>query len=220
MDLVLQVMPALLRGAEFTILVAVQAGILAVLISIVVGVLRAVSGTPVNFIIGIYVEFFRGTSAFVQIYWAYFALPLLGVRLSALEAGIAVLALNVGAYGSEVVRGALKAIPPGQREACTSLGLPIWVTYAKVLLPQAMARTVLPMGNLLIDLVKGTSLLSAITVTELAFAGRQAVSAFGSPFQIFAMVLVLYLIISAPIAWGARLLDRRLRGSQRTAAEA
>ncbi len=214
MDLVLQVMPALLRGAKISLLVAVQAGILAILISIVVGVLRGLTNPLIRFVTGMYVEFFRGTSAFVQIYWAYFALPMLGVRLSALEAGIAVLSLNVGAYGSEVVRGAIKAIPAGQRDACEALGLSKWVAYSKVLLPQAMARTVLPMGNLMIDLLKGTSLLSAITVTELAFAGRQAVSAFGSPLVIFTLVLVLYLVISVPIAQGARSLDSRLRGWQ------
>jgi len=206
-----QVTPALLRGAKFTLLVAVQAGILAIFISVVVGVLRGLPSRLVRLVTGIYVEFFRGTSAFVQIYWAYFALPTLGIRLSAIEAGIVVLALNVGAYGSEVVRGALKAIPEGQREACQALGLPPWVAYLKVLLPQAMARTVLPMGNLLIDLLKGTALLSAITVTELAFAGRQVVSAFGSPLAIFSLVLILYLTMSVPIAWGARALDLRLR---------
>jgi polar amino acid transport system permease protein len=194
--------------------VAFQAGALAVLISICVGVLRNLGSPVINLLTGVYVEFFRGTSAFVQIYWAYFALPLVGVKLSALEAGIAVLGLNVGAYGSEVIRGALRAVPAGQREAAHSLGLPTWITFLKILLPQAMMRAVLPMSNLLVDLLKGTSLLSAITVTELAFAGRQAVSAVGHPLAIFTGVLVLYLIITAPIAWAGRHLDHWIRMRQ------
>lgn len=211
MDLIAIVLPALLEGAKITLIIALQAGFLALIISAVVGILRESSNWLVRFVTGSYVEFFRGTSAFIQIYWAYFALPMVGVRLSPLEAGIAVLALNVGAYGSEVVRGALNAIPRGQREACAALGLSTWASYTKVLLPQALSRTILPMGNLLIDLLKGTSLLSAITVTELAFAGRQAVSAFGSPMLIFGLVLLLYLLLATPIAWGARLFDERVR---------
>lgn len=211
MDVLPVVLPVLLRGAAVTLTVALQAGILAILISLLVGVVRDLGNPLFGAIATAYVELFRGTSAFVQIYWAYFALPMVGIRLSPIEAGIAILALNVGAYGSEVVRGALKAIPRGQREACAALGLPTWVIYAKVILPQAMVRVILPMSNLLVDLVKGTALLSAITVTELAFAGRQAVSALGEPLAIFTVVLLMYLVITGPIAWGALLLDRRVR---------
>lgn len=211
MDAAPYVADALLKGARVSLLVAVQAGILGLVIAVVVGALREMANPLLRFAIGLYVEFFRGTSAFIQIYWAYFALPMLGVRLSALEAGIAVLALNIGAYGAEIVRGALAAVPKGQREACVALGLPPWIAYVKVLIPQALARAVLPFGNLMVDLLKGTALLSAITVTELTFAGRQVVSAIGHPFVVFGVVLCLYLIMAAPIAWGARLFDRRAR---------
>ncbi|MGE0238394.1 MAG: amino acid ABC transporter permease [Parvibaculaceae bacterium] len=211
MDVAPYVANALLKGAWISLLVAVQAGALGIVIAIVVGALREMANPILRFAIRLYIEFFRGTSAFVQIYWAYFALPMLGIRLSALEAGTAVLALNIGAYGAEVVRGALAAVPAGQREACSALGLPLWVSYVKVLIPQALARAVLPFGNLLVDLLKGTALLSAITVTELTFAGRQIVSAIGHPFLVFGAVLCLYLIMAAPIAWGTRMFDRRAR---------
>lgn len=211
MDVAIYVLHALLKGARISFLVAVQAGFLGLVIAVAAGVLREMANPVVRFAVGVYVEFFRGTSAFVQIYWAYFALPMLGVRLSAIEAGTAVLALNVGAYGAEVVRGALAAIPKGQREACWALGLPVWITYVKVLVPQALTRAILPFGNLMVDLLKGTALLSAITVTELTFAGRQTVSSIGHPFLIFGAVLILYLIMAAPIAWGARAFDRRAR---------
>jgi polar amino acid transport system permease protein len=91
--------------------------------------------------------------------------------------------------------------------------LPWWLAHLKILLPQAMARAILPMSNLLIDLFKGTSLLSAITITELAFAGRQSVATFGHPLTIFGAVLALYLCMTAPIAYGGRVLHRR--GSQK-----
>ena len=210
MDFANLVIPALLNGAKFTVIIAIQAGILAILISIVVGVLRQFNNLLLKIFTTCYVEFFRGTSAFVQIYWAYFALPMIGVKLSAIEAGILVLALNVGAYGSEVVRGALKAIPKGQIEACKSLGIPNLIIYWKVLLPQAMTRIILPMGNLMIDLLKGTSLLSAITVTDLAFAGRQLISSFGNPLLIFGLVLIIYLILALPLSLGSKFLYQRL----------
>ncbi|MEQ8967527.1 MAG: ectoine/hydroxyectoine ABC transporter permease subunit EhuC [Azospirillaceae bacterium] len=211
MDLVALVLPSLLEASLVTLRVTLQAGLLALVVSLVVGVLREVRNPLVAVPVRIYVEFFRGTSAFVQIYWVYFALPLIGVRLPPIEAGVIVLGLNVGAYGSEVVRGALEAIPRAQREACIALNLPPWTTFSRILLPQAMLRVVLPFGNLLIDLLKGTALLSAISVTELAFAGRQAASAFGQPLIIFSLVLVLYLCMAAPLAWAARAIDARVR---------
>ncbi|MDH3691165.1 MAG: ectoine/hydroxyectoine ABC transporter permease subunit EhuC [Gammaproteobacteria bacterium] len=211
MEIIEAVLPALFRGAKITVQVTLQAGILALIVSVVVGVLRDASSSFIRIPIGVYVEFFRGTSAFVQIYWVYFALPLLGIQLSAIAAGTVVLGLNVGAYGSEVVRGALRAVAQGQREACIALNLSKWTALTRILLPQAMLRVIVPWSNLLIDLLKGTSLLSAITVTELAFAGRQSVSALGNPLLIFGVVLLMYLILAAPIAWASKFLDERLR---------
>lgn len=211
MDIVKAVFPALLKGAGITVQVTLQAGLLALAISLVVGVLRDASNRFVRVPLTAYVEFFRGTSAFVQIYWVFFALPLLGVHLSAILAGTLVLGLNVGAYGSEVMRGALRAVPQGQSEACVALSLSRWTTLTRILIPQALIRAVIPWGNLLIDLLKGTSLLSAITVTELAFAGRQSAAALGSPMIIFGLVLLIYLVLAAPIAGAAKLLDERIR---------
>ena len=209
------VFDALLKGALSTLSIAAQAGLLAILVSLVVGILRGVNHQLVQFLLNIYVEFFRGTSAFIQLYWAYFALPLLGLNLSPLQAGISVLALNVGAYGSEIVRGAIRAVPNGQYEAGASLGIPKFIILFKILLPQAMIRAILPLSNLMIDLLKGTSLLSAITITELAFAGRQLVSAGAAPMLIFSLILLIYFCMTAPISWGGRRLDNYFRSRQK-----
>jgi polar amino acid transport system permease protein len=209
-------MPALIKGAALTVQITLMAGSLAFAISIFVGLLRGLPSPFIRVPTTIYVEFFRGTSAFVQIYWAYFVLPHLGVRLSAIEAGTLVLALNVGAYGSEVIRGALSSIHTGQREACLALNLPRWSAFRRILLPQAMLRAIMPMGNLLIDLLKGTSLLSAITVTDLSFAGRQSVSALGHPMTIFGLVLLMYFVMAAPLAWCFSRADRYFRRSLST----
>jgi len=211
MDAIDAALPSLMAGALTTARIAAVAGILAVVISFSVAMLRAIGPRPVVWLAAAYVEFFRGTSAFVQIFWAYFVLPMIGLRLSAEAAGIAVLALNVGAYGSEVVRGAIAAVPEGQHDACRALGLHRVTAYWTVIIPQALIHTILPMGNLMVDLVKGTALLSAISVTDLAFAGRQAASVFGEPLAVFTVVLFLYLLVTGPIAWGAGWLDRRIR---------
>tara|TARA_B100001123_G_scaffold444598_1_gene593872 strand:- start:845 stop:1495 length:651 start_codon:yes stop_codon:yes gene_type:complete len=210
MDFIFLILPALIKGAKLSVIITLQAGILAIFISIFVGIIRLSENFIVRLITGSYVEFFRGTSAFVQIYWAYFALPMIGIKISAITAGILVLSLNVGAYGSEVVRGGLKAINVGQIEASKSLGLPRIITYWKILLPQAMVRIILPMGNLMIDLLKGTSLLSVITVTDLAFAGRQLISSFGNPLLIFGLVLFIYLILALPLSLGSKFLYKYL----------
>lgn len=210
-ELVWAVIPALLRGAGITLQTAVQAGLLALAISVVVGVLRDVANRFVRVVLTVYVEFFRGSSAFVQVYWVFFVLPLFGVRLSAILAGTLVLGLNAGAYGSEIMRGALRAVPAGQREASVALNLSQWSALTRILIPQALTRAIIPFGNLLIDLLKGTALLSSITVTELAFAGRQAAAAFGSPLIIFGLVLLIYLVLATPIAWTTKLIDQRVR---------
>ena len=209
--LVEAVIPALIKGAGITAQVTVQAGILALAISLVVGVLREVAPRLVTIPLSVYVEFFRGSSAFVQIYWVFFVLPLLGVHLSPIVAGTLVLGLNVGAYGSEVMRGALRAVPRGQHEACIALSLSEWTTLKRILIPQALIRAIVPWGNLIIDLLKGTALLSAITVTELAFAGRQSAAVLGNPTVIFGLVLLMYLVLAAPISGAAKLADERVR---------
>ena len=102
MDFIYLILPALVKGAKLSVIITLQAGVLAICISIIVGIIRLSDNIIIKFITGSYVEFFRGTSAFVQIYWAYFALPMIGIKISAISAGILVLSLNVGAYGSSL----------------------------------------------------------------------------------------------------------------------
>ena len=205
------------QGALVTLEVFVISGILGLFISLLVGLVRSFAPAPIKFILATYVEVFRGTSAFVQIYWVYFVLPLFGFQMSAVIAGSVVLALNVGAYGSEIIRGAIRAVPRGQLEAATSLHLPRWATALRIVLPQALIRAIGPMTNQLIDLLKGTSLLSIMAISELTFSAKQLnVTFFDDAALIFGFTLVLYFAMGAPIAWlGARAesaMDLRLKG--------
>ena len=120
-----------------------------------------------------YIEFFRGTSLIVQLFWLYFVLPPLGVRLEAMTAAILGITLNYGAYGAEIVRGALGSVPQGQVQAARALGLSPWQVLRHVVAPQAMTIFVRPWGNLMIQLLKATSLVSLITIADLTFRAYQ-----------------------------------------------
>jgi polar amino acid transport system permease protein len=209
---VVEVMPALIRGAGVTLEITAIAGLLAFVVACAVGVARTSPVRLVRIVATVYVEFFRGTSAFVQIFWVYFALPLVGVTFSPLEAGVIVLGLNVGAYGSEVIRGSLRAIDPGQWEACVALNLSPVCIYRRIIFPQALVHAIAPLGNLLVDLLKGTSLLSIISITELTFAGKQQVLAHGNVLVGYSLVLLIYLFMGLPISYGFRRWERSVTG--------
>lgn len=159
----------------------------------------------------LYVEVFRGTSALVQLFWFYFVLPILGIEMSAMTAGIAALGLNAGAYGAEIVRGAVLAVPRGQRDAAAALNLSPAQTMLRILLPQAVAAMLPPFGNLAIELLKNTALVSLIAITELTFAAQVARSATLESAQIFSMVLVLYFMVALCITGLFRTFERVLK---------
>jgi polar amino acid transport system permease protein len=167
-----------------------------------------------------YVEVFRGTSALVQLFWFYFALPRLGISLSALGAGILVLGLNSGAYGAEVVRGAVQAVPEGQRRAARALGLTEGQILRRIVLPQAAVRMVPPAGNLLVELLKNTALASTIALTELTFRAQALRSETLRTVEIFTVTLVVYFVIARLSGFGMNRLETRVsrhRGDPRLA---
>ncbi|HEX5477774.1 MAG TPA: amino acid ABC transporter permease, partial [Burkholderiales bacterium] len=142
----------LLRGLGVTLEITAAAAALAILIALAAGLARLSRSRWLRWPASVYVEVFRGTSALVQLFWFYFVLPFFGVELSAFAAGTLVLALNTGAYGSEVVRGAVQAVPRGQREAAAALNLGRLQALRRVILPQALPAMLPPAGNLAIEL--------------------------------------------------------------------
>lgn len=163
--------------------------------------LRALAGT--------YVEVFRGTSALVQLFWLFFALPLLGIRFTPLTAGVLALGLNIGAYGSEVVRKAVLAVPKGQKEAAIALNMTPLQRMSRVILPQAVVAMLPPFGNLMIELLKSTALVSLITLTDLTFQAQLLRSATGQTALIFSLVLVIYFVMAYAITLVVRAIERR-----------
>lgn len=209
----------LLRGLAVTLELTAAAGVLSVLIALAAGLARASHRRWLSWPAAIYVETFRGTSALVQLFWFYFVLPFFGVALTPFAAGVLVLALNTGAYGSEVVRGALAAVPRGQREAAAALNLGGTRTLWRILLPQALPAMLPPAGNLAIELLKNTALVSLITITELTFTAQLLRAERLHSAEIFTMVLALYFAVALCITAGMRALERRAsRGLERGAA--
>ncbi|MFO7538479.1 MAG: ectoine/hydroxyectoine ABC transporter permease subunit EhuC [Chloroflexota bacterium] len=206
-------LPPLLRGLSLTITLTLWGSLLALVVAIFVGIARASRYLLIRGISGFYVEIFRGTSILVQLFWIYFVLPLppFLIDISAFEAGVLALGLNVGAYGAEVVRGAIKAIPRGQIEAATALNMTPALMMRRVILPQAMVRILPPFGNLLIELLKATSLVSLITLTDItrqALLLRQSV---GRTTETFILLLVIYFLLAYPLTLGVRWLEKQRR---------
>ncbi len=206
----LDLLPSLLSGAVVTIELTLGAAVVALLAAFSAGLARLSPNRFQRSLARIYVDIFRGTSALVQLFWVYFALPLLGISLDAMTAGILVLGLNAGAYGSEVVRGAIKSVPREQVEAAIALNLSERQTLWRIVLPQAILTMIPPFGNLLIELLKGTALVSLITLSELTFRGQTLRTAMLRSGEIFGLILLLYFLLSLIITFGMRRLEQRL----------
>lgn len=208
---IVELIPPLLEGLAVTLQIMAGAVVLAVPLALTAGIGRLSALRSVRWLAAVYVEVFRGTSALVQLFWFYFVLPLFGVQLPAMLVGIVVLALNAGAYGAEVVRGAIRAVPPGQREAGVALNLTRGQIMRRIVVPQAIPSMLPPAGNLLIELVKNTALVSLITITDLTFRGQLLRSETLRTTEIFALMLLLYFAVALLITAGVRLLERRVR---------
>jgi len=212
MDFLVDILPTLLEGALVTIKVSLAGSALALVVAIVAGAARASNSKILRTIAGVYVEIFRGTSVLVQMFWVFFVLPLppFNITLSAFQAGFLSLGLNVGAYMAEVVRGGINAVPKGQIEASIALNMSPMLRLRRVILPQALVRILPPIGNLLIDLLKLSALVSLITLHDMTFdAYKLRPRHFSKTPHIFITLLALYFLLTRPISWGVRWMENR-----------
>lgn len=203
----------LLRGLWATVQLVVFSAALAAAVAFAAGLARLSRLWIVRFLAGVYVEFFRGTSALVLMFWLFFALPLLGWQLAALWAATLALGLSYGAYGAEVVRAAIEAVPPAQREAAVALSFTRWQRMRLVIWPQAVPQMVPPFCNLLIELLKGTALASILGIGELAGSAQLVRLATGNSAQVYGIILVMYFAVAFVLTRAMRLLERRAKAS-------
>ncbi|MDT1064508.1 ectoine/hydroxyectoine ABC transporter permease subunit EhuC [Paracoccus sp. CPCC 101403] len=200
----------ILQGAWITVKLTVMGSALALVVAFAAGLARVSGSAALRWIATIYIEFFRGTSIFVQLFWIYFVLPMTGIQLSPMQAGVMALGLNVGAYGAEVVRGAILAVPRDQSEACVACNLTRFQRMRHVILPQALPLMLPTFGNNAIELLKATSVVSLISLSDMTFQAQVVRSQTGSTLLPFATILLLYFAMSSAISFGMRRLERRV----------
>jgi polar amino acid transport system permease protein len=200
--------PLFLRGVGVTLLYTVLGAVGALVISFSFGLAGLSRSRLLRGAVRVVVEFFRGTSLVVQLLWIYFVLPQLGFRLETLAAATVALALNFGAYGSEVVRGAVSSVPRAQWEATVALGLGRVARMRRVVLPQALPEMIPPFGNLWIQILKSSSLLFLIGITELTFEVKQLQFDIGSV-AAFGLALVVYFLLAQMLVAVTRWFENR-----------
>ncbi|MBW3645238.1 MAG: ectoine/hydroxyectoine ABC transporter permease subunit EhuC [Actinobacteria bacterium] len=201
----------LLSGAWITIQVTAYSAVIGTLLALVGGVSSLSGSRALRWFTRVYVELFRGVSAIILLFWIFFTLPqLFGIFLTPLQAGMLALGTNMGAYGSEIARGAIQSIPRGQSEAAIAINLSPFHRLRHVVLPQAIVLMLPPFGNLLIEVMKASALVSLIDLSDLTERAQnlRTLRAAGS-LEIFTAVLVIYFLISLSITFGVRALERR-----------
>ncbi|WP_245235622.1 ectoine/hydroxyectoine ABC transporter permease subunit EhuC [Mesorhizobium erdmanii] len=210
---------ALAKGVIITLVVTLASSLVAIVLGLIVGLIRISLLWPLRWFGVAYIEFFRGTSMLVQVYWWFFVLPIFGVALSPWTVAIFGIGMNVSGYGAELVRAAIQGVDRGQYEASIALNLPRLTAMRRIFLPQAIRAMLPAWGNLLIDLLKSTSLIFFITITELTTASKLAADATGNYLLFFAVALFGYYVIArALITPLVRWLERRFsRGFVREA---
>lgn len=199
-----------LTAAWLTLQVTLLAFMLAVALGLLAALAKASALAPLRWLSHCYVEFIRNTPVLLQIFIIFFGLPSLGVTMSAFTAGVLALGINVGAYLSEIFRAGIQSVPKGQLEAAWILGIPRRQLFLSVVLPQA-TRAVWPaIINNLIQLLLGTSLLSAIALPELTGTATVINARTLLYIQTFSVVTVVYLLLSNLFAWLGNLAGRRM----------
>ncbi|MEF0942389.1 ectoine/hydroxyectoine ABC transporter permease subunit EhuC [Rhizobium sp. BR 362] len=204
-------LPALLKGAEVTAIIAVASMLLGAIFAFAAGLARFAGGRLLSWIALVYIEIFRGTSLLVQLFWLYYALPLIGISFDPITTGIAGLALNIGAYGAEVVRGALQSVPDTQHEAARALNFGQGQTLFHIVLPQAVVEMMPPFGNLAVQNLKDTALVSLISISDLTFHAQQLRNITLDSVTIYSLTLIGYFIMALILVVFMRWLERVLR---------
>jgi cystine transport system permease protein len=195
-DLLHQAAPIMLKGTGYTLLFALSSMLGGLVLGFALAVARIVPWKFVHWPAAVYVSLMRGTPLLVQIFVVYYGLPSVGIEFSPLMAGVLTLSLNAGAYLSESLRGAILGVTRGQWSASYSLGLTYPQTLRYVVVPQAIRIAVPSMSNTLISLIKDSSLVSVITVTELMLSTKEIIAVTFRPLPLYIAAAMVYWFLS------------------------
>lgn len=202
-------LPGLLQGTLITLELSVLAIGAAMTVGLIVA-LAALSGKRApELAAGAFVQCMRNTPLLVQLYLVYFGLGMVGIPLSAFVSGLIALAAQNGAYIAEIYRGGLQSVSRAQIEAGRALGMSRRDIFELIELPQAFMRVVPPLCTQFVQIIKDTSIVSAIAVGELMHQGKMLSERTASTYEIFVMVGLLYLAITSLVTYATRLFERR-----------
>lgn len=199
-------------GLWVTIKISFISLIFAVVLGLIFGLMRVAKNQTARNLALTYVELIRGTPLLVQIFIVYFFIGTV-LDFDRFTAGVVALSVFTGAYVAEIVRAGIQAIPNGQMEAARSLGMTYPKAMRYVILPQALKRTLPPLAGQFINLIKDSSLVSVISITDLTKAGREVVSGSFAPFEVWFTVAALYLLVTGTLSWAIQRLEKRLSAS-------
>lgn len=208
----------LMEGAWVTVQITLYSTILGAILAFACGIGKLSPNFLIKSVSVVYIEIFRGTSLLVQLFWLYFALPLVGqaigvdLRFPPVVAGVMALGLNIGSYGAEVVRGAIQAVPAEQYEAAKALNFTPRQTLWRVALPQAIPEMMPTFGNLAVQNLKDTALVSLISLSDLAFRAEHIRNYTQDSTTVYTLVLFMYfgmaLVLMAFMKWLERFVGR------------
>ncbi|HEY3045901.1 MAG TPA: ectoine/hydroxyectoine ABC transporter permease subunit EhuD [Polaromonas sp.] len=202
-------LPILLQGAIVTVQVTVLSFLLSSVLGLALALMKLSPVRALSWTATVAINVIRGLPIIVQLFYIYFVLPEFGVQLTAFQAGVIGLGIAYSAYQAENFRGGIEAVDAGQREAAQAMGMRSALIMRRVILPQAFRIALPPYGNTLVMMLKDSSLVSTITVAEMTRAGQLIASSTFQNMTVYTLVALLYLIMSLPLVYGLRRLERR-----------
>lgn len=211
-EVVAQYLPVLLSGIGLTVSVSALSMAISLATGLLIALMRLSRARPVRWAAYAYTEFFRNTPLLMQVIWVYYALPLLtGLDLSRFASGTLALSLNLTAFLAEIYRAGITSISRGQAEAAFALGMRRGQVYRRILIPQAVARVLPPLGSMWVSLFKDTSILSVIAVAELMYQAKLVAVETFRPLEIYTAVAIIYYFLASPQSMGVNYLYHRFR---------
>ncbi|MBA2860733.1 amino acid ABC transporter permease [Methanococcus maripaludis] len=206
--------PFIIDAVFVTLKITIMSFLLSVIIAVLVGSTRAMNfSKTLDLILMTYVEVFRGTPLLIQLFFIYYGLPSIGITMSSTFAAVLGLSLNGGAYISEIIRAAIQSVPVGQFEAAESLGMGKIESMVYIVLPQAFRITIPPLVNSFSSILKESSLISVLAITELTRIGQLIYTRTSRPFEIYLTIGLIYLILVSIISISSWKIEKKLNGA-------
>lgn len=214
-NIIIHYFPFLLKGALITLEISILSLILGLIFGLVAALCKLARNPLLRWPAAFYVWLIRSTPLLVQLFIIYFGFPQMGIDLGPFLSGVLGLALNVGAYNAETIRGGIISVPNGQTEASRSLGMSGGLAMRRIILPQALRIIIPPLGNNFVILIKDTSLVSTITLVELTLTAQRFIGSTYKPFEMYVMAAALYAVMTSAASLLLNWLEKRTRKEAR-----